>query len=102
MNTIGHMNTQTRQLPAGIDDGFLTVEQLREVLPLNKFTIYHLIKSDPSRLPVVTRLWGKILFKRSDVNKFMEQAGQAGGQAQETPRRGRGRPRKSEFRGEKA
>lgn len=75
------------------DDHFLTVEDLAQVTRLNKFTIYHLIKRNPAALPLVTRVWGRVLFKRSDVNRFIASIGQKA-EAEKPARRGRGRPPK--------
>lgn len=74
------------------DDYFMTVEDLSQVICINKFTIYHLLKKDPKKLPTVTRIWGRVLFKRSAVNAFI----QAAGNELAPVRRGRGRPPKSQ------
>lgn len=70
----------------------MTVEDLSRVICINKFTIYHLLKKDPEKLPTVTRIWGRVLFKRSAVNAFI----QAAGNELAPVRRGRGRPPKSQ------
>lgn len=75
------------------DDCFMTVEALSQVICINKFTIYHLLKKDPKKLPAVTRIWGRVLFKRSAVNAFIQAAGKSDELA--PVRRGRGRPPKS-------
>ena len=75
------------------DDCFITVEALSQVICINKFTIYHLLKKDPKKLPEVTRIWGRVLFKRSAVNAFIQAAGKSDELA--PARRGRGRPPKS-------
>ena len=77
-----------------VDDCFLTVENLSQVICINKFTIYHLLKKDPGKLPEVTRIWGRVLFKRSAVNAFIKSAGS--NEKSDPGRRGRGRPPKSE------
>lgn len=77
-----------------VDDYFLTVENLSQIICINKYTIYHLLKKDPDKLPQVTRIWGRVLFKRSAVNSFIKSVGS--NEKSDTGRRGRGRPPKSE------
>ena len=76
----------------------LTVPELAARMRLNKFTVYHLLKQAPHKLPPVTRLeTGGIRFRESDVQRWFDNLrAKAIATTSEPPRRRRGRPTKVE------
>jgi len=56
---------------APAESSFVTVDQLAERFKINRFTIYHWLKSEPERLPKVSRLFGRILFSEAAIAAFV-------------------------------
>jgi predicted DNA-binding transcriptional regulator AlpA len=87
---------QSSELPR-----FITVAELAALCRLNKFTVYHWLKTAPERLPRVTRLHGRVLFLESDTRAWAgalhpEPAPAPAPTAAEALKRRRGRPTKME------
>jgi len=90
---------------APAESSFVTVDQLAERFKINRFTIYHWLKSEPERLPKVSRLFGRILFSEAAIAAFVanppasrpERRGRPPRQvAPPVPPKRRGRPTKAE------
>lgn len=83
---------------------FITVEQLADRFQINRFTVYHWLKTEPERLPRPSRLFGRILFSEAAIAAFVanpppareERRGRKPGpQKVGQTKKGRGRPTKA-------
>lgn len=102
-STLGHdmlPTTPAGAILAGIEQRFVTIDELAVRLCRNRFTLYHWLAKAPERLPRVTRIHGRVLFLERDVRAFFKvfegaPAAQRIADGPE-PKRGRGRPTKAE------
>jgi predicted DNA-binding transcriptional regulator AlpA len=93
--------TALQPLTLGPLPHFVTVAEFADYRRLNRFTVYHWLKDAPERLPRVTRLHGRVLFLKSDIEAWEarlhpETAATQPLQEAAPLKRRRGRPTKAE------